>query len=397
MVGMVNLISKSFSQKRIMALILLFAFLTIISSSAPKALSSFRLRNSPSLTRAKFAINLANRIGLDPYYPDQKTFLDVNPKKYYYPYIEALVKAGIIIPEEHIKESYNVKAKKELLTNSTNKNYLFNPTHLITIEDEEKWLERAAKFLDKTPPETNMEATPTSPDGLLDFFITTPFVKLLSNEVGTTYYQFNSTDENSFLIYEGNQINIPEGINTLYYYSIDNYNNKEEIKEATFKVDSINPVSQVFSPAKNDVVDGPTEVKGTATDEFINYYTLDLGKGDAPATWQNIAIIFNTNITDNVLSDLTDEGLSGDHSLRLRVFDEAGNSSQDLIYPVVFDNGPPDTPESLKVLAANLKNNISFDSSTEWDVPSYNIYRSGEKEGVYELIANIENTSYEDP
>lgn len=89
---------------------------------------------------------------------------------------------------------------------------------------------------DTTPPVTSLETSPSSPNGLNGWFKTNPTVTLNRNESGTTYAQFDSTDTAGFV--QTDSTIAPEGVHTLYYYSVDSVGNAEGINSEKVKVDT---------------------------------------------------------------------------------------------------------------------------------------------------------------
>jgi len=70
----------------------------------------------------------------------------------------------------------------------------------------------------------------------------------------TIYYKW---DDGEFTTYNGEALKAPEGVHTLYYYSQDQFQHKEQVHKRVFKVDSVKPKLKIVSPADNSVVNNP--------------------------------------------------------------------------------------------------------------------------------------------
>jgi hypothetical protein len=95
--------------------------------------------------------------------------------------------------------------------------------------------------LDLDPPVTTMLVSPRNPDGIDDWFITSPKVNLQTESGSNIKYQI---DDGSVMDYT-DSIWIPDGLHTLSYWAIDRHNNVEEKNLAAFKVDTDVPTSQI--------------------------------------------------------------------------------------------------------------------------------------------------------
>lgn len=104
-------------------------------------------------------------------------------------------------------------------------------------------------IVDTDPPVTNISVTPEIPNGRDGWFMTPVEGVLSASEKSSTFYRF---DTDPYAPYEST-ITVPEGIHSLYYYSIDTAGNWEEEKHARFKVDSNAPeLNLSLSPANPD-------------------------------------------------------------------------------------------------------------------------------------------------
>jgi hypothetical protein len=103
--------------------------------------------------------------------------------------------------------------------------------------------------IDTTPPNTAFTINPETPDGDNGWYLTSPWVSLTPDETATTFYQLNNQDETTYTL----PIHIPEGINTLNFYSVDEAGNRESTKTLEFKVDKSPPkIDVTINPFRNN-------------------------------------------------------------------------------------------------------------------------------------------------
>lgn len=129
-------------------------------------------------------------------------------------------------------------------------------------------------------PTTTIFVNPPNPDGENGYYITTPKVSLTSTSPvdpnPTIYYYFDAGNPQ---IYTG-VISVPEGVHTLYFYSQDKFQNKEQVQSKQFKVDTTPPTIVITSPEQNAILNtrditiiGTTEPNATLT---INGVKVDV-------------------------------------------------------------------------------------------------------------------------
>ncbi len=112
-------------------------------------------------------------------------------------------------------------------------------------------------------PHTALIVSPGSPDGLSGYYKTRPTVTLsagnTTSSVFTTYYSLNN---GSWQAYTG-PIQLPDGTDTLAYYSRDQQGNQDSQQIFTAKVDATTPTATITSPADAAVVGkSPVTVTG---------------------------------------------------------------------------------------------------------------------------------------
>jgi hypothetical protein len=133
--------------------------------------------------------------------------------------------------------------------------------------------------IDKQAPTTFISVIP--PDGNNGWYRSSPSIVLVANDLHSgvlkTYYKWNNE---SFDEYTGSLLIPSQGIHTLYFYSIDNVNNIEEVKSFIFKLDSAPPVSNdnIVDDWTNDNIIVIT-LSDNASGSYRTYFTLAL-EGD---------------------------------------------------------------------------------------------------------------------
>lgn len=177
----------------------------------------------------------------------------------------------------------------------------------------------------KNVPTTSLRIEPSQPDGLNDFYRTPPSLTLSASSATdpnpTTYYFF---DGNSPVIYNGNPIRAPEGIHTLFYYSVDNEGHKEETKSIQFKVDTIPPVISVITPINDAILNSSTVlVKGNVDPGSVLKINGEQVQVDGLGNFETTIKLQNNPDVINLFGT-----------------DIAGNSSQ-VVIKVSFDVTPP--------------------------------------------------------
>jgi len=119
---------------------------------------------------------------------------------------------------------------------------------------------------------SSLDITPANPDGKNGFYITQPEVKItVTNPAGLTYSVYYKVDSEAFEKYTtGFKIVIPEGVHTLSYYTQDSYGNKENTKQAQFKVDLTKPSLTVTSPKSGDTFNSQSvSIQGQTSEDSI--------------------------------------------------------------------------------------------------------------------------------
>jgi protocatechuate 3,4-dioxygenase beta subunit len=262
---------------------------------------------------------------------------------------------------------------------------------------------------DTTPPTTSFNTNPSSPNGDNGWFITTPTIAFSPNEPATTYYQWDST---TGAWAEPNIAITPpsEGIHTLYFYSIDESKNKENVKSQVIKCDFTSPTDPTTfesTPTTGTwTTDNSIEISWSGADDALS------GVDGYSVSWTKDT----TEIPDTV-KDLeeTEESTSttlsdGIWYFNLRTRDKAGNWSNTVhIGPFKIDTKKPSayikwnqpystnqSPNRTFYFAwdSNDSDVISFDVEyrPHWSTTWYPLYTETTKKFTY--LSGSEGTTY---
>jgi len=125
-------------------------------------------------------------------------------------------------------------------------------------------------------------------------------------------------------------------------------------------------VAEITQPASNETVGGMVEVRGTATADNLSGWSLDVGEGAAPSSWQNIAQGVNS-VQGGLLGEWdTTAFADGYWTLRLQVFSTTGRVFEDRV-SVYVNNATPSVRVIVTPSSATLKvgESIQFHATTE--------------------------------
>ncbi|MCD6572475.1 MAG: hypothetical protein J7K95_00045, partial [Thermoplasmata archaeon] len=172
---------------------------------------------------------------------------------------------------------------------------------------------------DKTPPSTIIHFKPSLPNGEHGWYISNISINLTATDdlsgVNVTYY---SLDGGNFVKYAANFTVDEDGIHVIQFYSIDNRENSEDIKEAMIKIDKTPPLANI------------TEYPPAITN--IKNITFKWNGSDNLTPYENISFSYKLKGYDTIWNNWTKEkeityfNLSeGNYTFMLRAKDEAGN------------------------------------------------------------------------
>lgn len=97
-------------------------------------------------------------------------------------------------------------------------------------------------------------------------------------------------------------------------------------------VDRLPPQAEILSPAANQQLPRKIDIWGTADDRNLKEYIIEYGVGTSPDVWQPISKTgFLKPVNRGLLAEWNAPDLFGEHTLRLRVEDDAGHQSIDYV------------------------------------------------------------------
>lgn len=218
----------------------------------------------------------------------------------------------------------------------------------------------------KNVPSSSVSLNPPAPDGLGGFYKVKPQISFTASSATdpdpSVFYYF---DNNQPTLYQGSAILAPEGIHTLFYFSVDKDGRKEETKSVQIKVDTIPPVISIIYPLNNSIQNSQTVVvKGN----------VDPGS--------NVKVNGESVQTDGLGNFETSlKLLSNPDIINVTAVDAAGNSSQASI-TVAFDTTPPPLTITKPLMFQQVsKLPLVVEGNTE---PGASVTVNGEKASVDE-------------
>ncbi len=125
------------------------------------------------------------------------------------------------------------------------------------------------------------------------------------------------------------------------------------------RLDRTAPLAEILNPSDGAQVGGILSVLGTADDAALRSYTLEIGKGDAPARFTRIEIGSFPVINGRLGIWNTESDDDGIYTLRLTARDDAGNVSVATRTADVFNPGRDATPPAVSILAPQNGANLS--------------------------------------
>ncbi len=217
-------------------------------------------------------------------------------------------------------------------------NIFFNWTALAGIEEERI----VANFI------------PPKPNGWDEWYRVKPQIMLLKETPGLVYYSWN-LEKGPFQVYQ-NFLIAPDGINKLYYYSM-NQTSRERMNAVLVKVDTSPPQAKLFEPENFVKINGLVSIVGSIKDQFLKKAWIEYGQGENPKEYIKIKDLeFKDNIKSDILARWDTHNLNdGTYRLRLTAIDQAGNVSFST-KRVIVDNTAPRTILSTSPSSSSLGN-----------------------------------------
>jgi hypothetical protein len=153
----------------------------------------------------------------------------------------------------------------------------------------------------------------------------------------------------------------------------------ESARSAPVMIDTQPPTAAIASPGDNELVKDLVAVRGTVRDTNLKYWRLSVGRGSAPATWEDLAV--GTSSRDNAVLATwrPPENFDGEYTLRLHAEDNSGKTADTLVQVRVM-TVPPTIPPGL---TAEVRGDgavvLNWSTPSSGQVAGYNVYRNGEK------------------
>ncbi|MDP6155466.1 MAG: PKD domain-containing protein [Candidatus Thermoplasmatota archaeon] len=244
---------------------------------------------------------------------------------------------------------------------------------IIVTADEDANYDFGIIHMDTLPPVTAISVNPVVPDGTNGYYVTQPEISLSTEPLATTYYYWNN-GENETNIYTSS-LKVPEGINNLNFYSVDEYTNQELTRTYNYKVDTIVPQTElVLLPEKPD---GPLFNGWYITHPNIEF----IGETEAK-------IYYRWDDGDEKRYEGNIRTFEGEHDLHYWSVDEAGNIEEseeitlliDTMAPITvadmtIDDAPVESSEWYnKTVRIELVTELEVQTMYSWDGESFNLY-----------------------
>jgi DNA-directed RNA polymerase subunit RPC12/RpoP len=174
--------------------------------------------------------------------------------------------------------------------------------------------------LDTIKPTTKLSVTPGSPSGLNGWYKDSPQLEFDTEPGATVFYRFTGGSERVVSSY----IEMPEGENTIYYYSIDEAGNVGPEKQRFFKVDLTAPKSKIkLDVLTYNINEFVTFEASKSIDNFeVTAYYFDFGDGSYSG-WVNVPEATHKYQTP------------GEYIVKLKVRDSAGIESEPQIATIL--------------------------------------------------------------
>jgi hypothetical protein len=185
---------------------------------------------------------------------------------------------------------------------------------------------------DNMPPMTTISVNPSLPNGENEWYISNVTVTLTGtdnhSERNTTYYRI---DEDSWRTYSSPFIMSQNGEHTIYFYSVDQQDNKENEKSFSIKIDKIPPETRcVLTPYS------PNGNNGYYTRDVRVMFSVSDGVSGINDTWYKI----NDETWERYMGSLTLQD-DGDHTLYYFSRDIAGNEEKTELKQIKIDTTIP--------------------------------------------------------
>ena len=182
---------------------------------------------------------------------------------------------------------------------------------------------------DTLPPVTSIRIL-NGTEGENGWYLSQPLINLSTDEPARTFYRWDSGED---VEYTG-EFEVPEGVHSLYYYSIDLYGNVERERQSIFKVDLHDPVVEIrVEPSEPD---GEESWYRTAP-----LVTLLLNSSVPSASEETIFYRLDSGGVTRYTAPFAIE--DGEHTISFWAEEESGRVSGRMLFEIKVDTVPPKT------------------------------------------------------
>jgi len=202
---------------------------------------------------------------------------------------------------------------------------------------------------DSIGPTTTLEKEITNPNGLGGWYLQDPVLTLSPSEPGETRYQWNGGNTYNYM----GHVTVPQGENTLYYWSVDMAGNIEDPKQFYIKYDSGIP-----DPAITVTPDIPN---GNG-DWYTITPSVEVLLGETDGSDQKIEYWWDRG--DRIEYEGPIEVPDGEAELHILASDEAGNSAEEWTREFLVDTEKP---------AVDLHTNGAYRNERDWYTSPFEI------------------------
>ncbi len=176
----------------------------------------------------------------------------------------------------------------------------------------------------------------------------------------------------------GKNDGVPDGRYTLSLFAKDKAGMQAEVRGRVV-IDNTAPTAAITSLHDGDYVKQAVDVLGSALDQNLDKYIIDISEGQCGSAFKWASIkTGTTSVQDGTLAAWQALPPDGDYCAGLTAIDKVGQTAEAKVN-VKVDTHPPAAP----ALSGNKKNKadaqLTWTGNTEPDIAGYNVYRSGQK------------------
>jgi len=176
----------------------------------------------------------------------------------------------------------------------------------------------------------------------------------------------------------GHSSGVTDNTYTLSLLAVDKVGRETE-KRAKIIVDNTPPVVEITSLSDGGYIKDTVEIIGTASDQNISKYTVQLSEGECSIAYQWLLLNKGSvSVEQDILARINTLPNDGAYCLQATVVDKLGNETVERI-SVRVDSRPPAPPSLSGALQDNQDVSLSWAHENESDVSGYNLYRNSQR------------------